>query len=275
MTEMADALKQSSAVAAQLHVPLGDTVTALGLLANAGIKGSDAGTSLKTMLLRLAAPGGDAAKMMEKLGVSTFDAHGKMRPMPAIAEDYRKALSGLSDEQKANALNTIFGSDAVRAASVVFGKGSSAFEKMSKAVNQQGVASKLAAAQNKGFAGALDAFKSTMSTLAIQLGTTWLPRLTQLMLALSQMASWLGVHVPAAWERMKSAGQTAVNWFKTNLLPTISAAVDNIKTVWRGMGDDNMRGAETIFRVLLSIVRPALLAVGGVFKAVGTMRRGE
>jgi hypothetical protein len=146
---------------------------------------------------------------------------------------------------------------------------------MSKEVNKQGVASKLAAAQNKGFAGALDAFKSTMSTLAIQLGTTWLPRLTQLMLALSQMASWLGVHVPAAWERMKSAGQTAVNWFKSNLLPTISAAVDHIKTVWRFMGDDIMRVAGTVFRVVLSIVRPALQVVVGVFKAVGALIRGD
>lgn len=275
MPEMADALKQSSAVAKQLHVPIGDTVTALGLLANAGIKGSDAGTSLKTMLLRLSAPAANASKMMKQLGVTSFDAHGKMLPLPVIADDYRKALSGLSDKQKAAALNTIFGTDAIRAANVILGKGAPAFEKMSKAVNKQGVAAQLAAAQNKGFTGAMDAFKSTMSTLAIQLGTTWLPRLTQLMLALSQMASWLGVHVPAAWERMKSAGQTAVTWFKANLLPTFQAAVERIKAVWRFMGDDIMRVARTVFANMLNIIRPALLTISAVFKAIGALIRGD
>lgn len=275
MPEMVDALKQSLAVAHQLDIPIGDTVTALGLLANAGIKGSDAGTSLKTMLMRLTAPASDAAKEMKRIGVSSFDAHGKMRPLPAIADDYRKALSGMSDEQKASTLNTIFGSDAVRAAGIVLGRGSSAFEKMSKSVNRQGIAAKIAAAQNEGFEGALDAFTSVVATLAIQLGTTWLPRLARLMTALAGFATWLGVHVPAAWERMKSAGQTAVNWFKSNLLPTISAAVDHIKTVWRFMGDDIMRVAGTVFRVVLSIVRPALQAVVGVFKAIGALIRGD
>lgn len=275
MPEMADALKQSSAVAKQLHVPIGDTVTALGLLANAGIKGSDAGTSLKTMLLRLSAPAANASKMMKQLGVTSFDAHGKMLPLPVIADDYRKALSGLSDKQKAAALNTIFGTDAIRAANVILGKGAPAFEKMSKAVNKQGVAAQLAAAQNKGFTGAMDAFKSTMSTLAIQLGTTWLPRLTQLMLALSQMASWLGVHVPAAWERMKSAGQTAVTWFKANLLPTFQATVERIKAVWRFMGDDIMRVAGTVFRNIVNVVRPALQTVVGAIRVVAALIRGD
>jgi len=91
--DVAASLQMSSAVAAQAGVPIEDLVTAISQLANAGIKGSDAGTSLKTMLLSLMAPSGEAAQAMETLGISLRDAQGNLLPLPELIEEFSTKLA--------------------------------------------------------------------------------------------------------------------------------------------------------------------------------------
>lgn len=173
--DMALGLKQSSAVAKQAGVPIDQTVAALARLANAGIKGSDAGTSLKTMLLRLIAPAGAGAKKIKELGLSLRDQQGNLKPLPALAEEFSRKLGKLPKAQRDAALAAIFGSDAIRAGNILLMKGGDAQEAMRKKVSKQGAASELAAAKMKGFKGAMEAFKSTVETLAITFGQMLLP----------------------------------------------------------------------------------------------------
>lgn len=191
MPEMADALKMTSAVAHQMHVPIREVVTELTQMANAGIKGSDAGTSIKTMLLRLAAPTGAAAKMMSLLHISTFNAHGGFVGMHSIISQFSPVLARMTDAQKASTLSTIFGTDAIRAASVILGTTAKKHDALSKQLGVQGSAAKLAAAQTAGFNGAMNAFKSTVETLAISIGTKLLPVATRI-------ANWLSAELPVA-----------------------------------------------------------------------------
>lgn len=178
MPEMADALKQSAAVAAQFNIPIEDTVTMLSELANAGIKGSDAGTSVKTMLLSLAGNSPKAKKAIRELGLSVFDANGKFIGMSDTTAKYAEAMKGMSDEQKIATLKTIFGTDAIRAANVILGQGSTAFQKMKESVTEVGAAQKLSEAQTKGFNGAMLALKSAIGTVALVFGTKLLPAST-------------------------------------------------------------------------------------------------
>lgn len=94
VTDMAQSMSQASAVAASYGQSIETTATAIAILGNNGIKGSDAGTSLKTMLSRLAAPTEEAAGLMKQMGVNVYDASGKMRPLPDILVDLQKGLHG-------------------------------------------------------------------------------------------------------------------------------------------------------------------------------------
>lgn len=173
-------LQQSAAVASQFGVSLEDTVTTLGLFANRGMQGSDAGTSLKTMLISLANPSKKAANLMHELGINAYDASGKFVGMRQLAQNLQNGLKGLSEEQKQQALATIFGTDAFRAAAFLADSAGKSYDDMSKAVGRSGAAMDLAKAQNSGFNGALDNLKSTLETVGTDIGMKLLPPLTKI-----------------------------------------------------------------------------------------------
>jgi TP901 family phage tail tape measure protein len=183
--EMADALQMSGNVAANAGLSIGDVTTAIALMANQGIKGSDAGTSLKQMLLSLQAPSKNAASIMKELGISIYDANGSMLPMPELIDQFSGALGGLTEKQRNAALATIFGSDAVRSANVLLMGGTAAWQDMSAAVSQGGEAAAMAAAQNKGLGGAIDGLRSVIET-------TLLTAAGPLLESLSGMVRWVG-----------------------------------------------------------------------------------
>ena len=192
VTDMAMALKMSGSVAAAAGVPVEDLVTSLGLMANAGIKGSDAGTSLKTMLMRLMAPTDDAAALMKQLGINVFDASGKMLPLPALVEQFSSKLGGMSDQQRNAALSTIFGADAIRAANIVLLGGSEAWDSMSTAVNKTGAAQDLAAAQTTGLNGAVGGLQSSLETTLLTAGNPFLEMLTGLVSGIGGVVGQIG-----------------------------------------------------------------------------------
>lgn len=169
ITDMADSLKMSGAVAAAAGIPIEDLATVLGELANKGIKGSDAGTSVKQMLLSLEGPSKKAAGLMDELGINIYDSSGKMLSMRGIIQNVGAAMKGLTDEQRNAALATIFGSDAVRAANIILLGGVDAFDQMKGAVTRQGAAAELAAAKTKGLRGAWEGLKSQLETVAISI----------------------------------------------------------------------------------------------------------
>lgn len=205
---IADGLQMSAAVFAKAGVPIEDLSTALALMANAGIKGSDAGTSLKQMLLSLQAPTDKAAKLMEAMGIHIYDAQGKLLPLRSIIEQFTRSLSGMSQQQQVAALAAIFGSDAIRAANVVLAEGTAAWDKQKAAVTEAGVAAELAGAKNKGLSGALDALQSSLETLALSL-TPYLDRLSEWVRALAGVTEKLSALSPAARDAMLALGLVA------------------------------------------------------------------
>ncbi len=162
--DVADSLKMASAVAASAGMPIEDLVTMIGEMANAGIKGSDAGTSLKQMLLSLQAPTDKAKNLMTDLGISVYDVNGQMVPARDIISRVQGALGDLTQEQRNAALATIFGADAVRAANVVMMGGVEAFDKMKASVTEEGAAAELAGARMKGLGGSIEKLQSALET---------------------------------------------------------------------------------------------------------------
>lgn len=167
---LGEALSQVGPGATTAGLSLQDTVGVLSSFDAAGIKGSDAGTSLKTMLTRLV-PSTDAAKSaMEALGLKFTDANGAFVPITNVAQQLKDKLSGLSDEQKTAALSTIFGSDATRAATVLMKEGATGIGKYIAATKDQNAAQEVATARMSGTAGAIESFKGSVETAKLELG---------------------------------------------------------------------------------------------------------
>lgn len=169
ITDMGIALQQSSAVARQAGLSLEDTVAFITLLAKNGIRGSDAGTSLRTSLLRLIAPTEDAAKQLAALNISLLDVTtGAIRP--EVFAELATALERLGTTARNQVLRKIFGQDAIRAA-VIFGReGTKGLNDVREATNQAGLAAELAAARTAGFAGKIEALRNSLATLGTNLG---------------------------------------------------------------------------------------------------------
>jgi TP901 family phage tail tape measure protein len=180
VSDLAMSMSQGGQVAHQLGFSIQDTTAAFAAFGAAGLKGSDAGTSLKTALLNLANPTDKARAVMEQYGLSFFDANGKMLDFQGIAGQLKNNLAGLSDQQRIAALETIFGADAVRVASILYNEGAEGIAKWNEQVGQSGAAAAMGAKRNDNLRGSVEQLKSSWETAQIALGTAFLPLLRQL-----------------------------------------------------------------------------------------------
>ena len=181
-------MAQVSAVAAQTKRPVEDVVTQIALLANQGIKGSDAGTSLKTMLMALTPKSKEAAQAMAALGLNAYDAEGKMKSTRDIIGMYSEKLAKMTDEQRDQTLQTIFGSDAMRAASILIRGGTAEYDKMAASVTKAGAAQENAASYSNGLKGNIEAINSSLETISLTIGEKVLPFIQQVTGA---VAGWI------------------------------------------------------------------------------------
>jgi TP901 family phage tail tape measure protein len=263
ITDMAYALQAAGAVANMAGQSIQDTVTAISLMANAGITGSDAGTSLKSMLMALISPTDKAAEIMQKYGISVYDANGKMKPLPALVQEFSTKLGRLSQEQRNAALATIFGSDAIRAANIVLMSGTDAWNQMSQAVNKAGGAQDVAASKMKGFKGALEAFKSTVETLAITIGEKLLPIVTPMIQKITDWINKFGELSPTMQNVILVLGAViaAIGPFLV-VLGTLAGAIIKIQQAWTLL--------QGTFALITGPVGIAIAAISAVI-VVGTL----
>lgn len=164
------ALNQAGLMANSMGVSMTETVGTLSAFANAGMIGSDAGTSLKTMLQRLSNPTKEVQAQMDELGISAYDASGQFVGLENFAGQLKTSLGGLTQEQRNAALSVIFGSDAVRAANVLYSEGSEGIAGWTKAVSESGYAAEQAAAKNNNLKGDLENLGGSMESLMISVG---------------------------------------------------------------------------------------------------------
>ena len=144
--------------------------TALGLLANSGIKARVGGTALRQILLNLTAPAKQGAEMIEQLGLEVFDLEGNMRPLKDIFTDLNDILSDFSDQQRMEALNAIFDKRQIRAANALMQATGEKWDILeTKISNATGAAERMAETMRSNLNGALNIAKSNLENLAITL----------------------------------------------------------------------------------------------------------
>lgn len=275
VTDMAQSMAQAGSVAASYGQSIETAATAIAIMGNNGLKGSDAGTSLKTMLSRLAAPTEESAALMKQLGVNVYDASGKMRPLNEIMVDLQKGLHGtmtvteknagatsanskqaqhylniinqtkqkladyqsgvagvaqsenakkvaidrlnrtlaaaqaeyqklggvqastttktvkMTDEMRNQALYTLFGSDAIRAANILLKEGETGWDNMAEAVNKEGAAQTAAQARMQGFNGAIKYLSGSIDSFYIATVKPFLDTLAEYPIAFADFVTSL------------------------------------------------------------------------------------
>lgn len=154
--------------------------TVLGILADNGIKGSEAGTHLRNMLLKLSSPTDDGAKAMEALGLNVFDAEGKMRDMQDIITDMNVAFAGLTDQEKIQYISAMFNTRDIAAVNALLNTTTERWDELgAEIVNSTGAASKMAGTQLDNLSGAITLMNSAWEGLQITVGEKLMPTLKQ------------------------------------------------------------------------------------------------
>lgn len=171
VSDLGMALKQAGLVASQTGLSIEETTGALSAFAAAGLLGSDAGTSFKTMLLNMTPQSKQAAKYMEELGIHAYDAQGQFVGLAAYAGQLHDSLSKLTAEDRQAALKKMFGQDAIRAASILYEQGAQGIQSWIDKVNDAGYAAETAEARMDNLNGDLEKLGGSFETLFIKSGS--------------------------------------------------------------------------------------------------------
>ena len=206
---LGESFKYVAPVAGALGYSAEDTAIALGLMANAGIKGSQAGTALRSSISRLVKPTDDAAAMMDKYGISLTNTDGTMKPLGEVMNTLREKLGGLSEAEQAQAAATLFGQEAMSGMLAIINASDSDYQSLTDSIyNADGAAQQMADTMLNNLSGQLTLLKSALEGLAIQFGeilmpyikqfVTWLQNLTQKLQELTpeqkeQIVKWAAI----------------------------------------------------------------------------------
>lgn len=168
VADTGEAMKYIAPLARAAGLSLEETAAAIGIMANAGIQGSQAGTSLRGALSRLSKPTDDMAAAMDELGISFYDSNGKMKSLTEQVGMLRQATEGMTDEQKNNYLVTLYGQEALSGMLALINEGEGSLGELTEAYRGcDGEAQKAAETMQDNLSGALEQLSGSAETLGL------------------------------------------------------------------------------------------------------------
>lgn len=178
---LGESFKYVAPVAGALGYKVQDVSVALGLMANNGIKASQAGTSVRSWLSRMADPTDKVAAAMKKLGISLTDSHGNMKSMDKLMRETRTAFDGLSKAQKSQYASTLAGKSGMSGLLAIVNSSDKDFKNLTKEINNSsGACKKMYDVANNNLSGQITVLKSTVESLAISFGERLTPYVSKL-----------------------------------------------------------------------------------------------
>lgn len=191
--------KYAGAVAGALGYSLEDVSIATGLMANAGIKADQAGTSLRAIMTRLIDPPKDAADALNALGISAINADGSVKPFRQTIMELREKFQGLSQSEKAQMASSIAGTDAMSGFLAVVNASDSDFNTLANAIdNADGASKQMANTMNDNAKGGAIQLQSAIEGVSIAIGSIFLPTLARIAGVMAQtvgsVANWAKEH---------------------------------------------------------------------------------
>ena len=196
---MGETFKYAAPVLGSLGYSAEDSAIAIGLMANAGIKSSQAGTALRAAITNLAKPTDTVASAMEQYGISLTDSSGKMYSLRELMEQLRQKLGGLSEAEQAQAAASLFGKEAMSGMLAIINGSPADFEKLSNAIDTcsdtvdgyNGTTEKMAAVMQDNLAGQVTILKSQLEELAISFSDILMPTIRSIVSRIQELVDKL------------------------------------------------------------------------------------
>ena len=189
---MGETFKYCAPIAGALGFSAEDTAEAIGLMANAGIKGSQAGTALRTIMNNLSGDVKICGSSIGEVTAATTNADGSMRDLSDILADCRTAFSGLTESEKAQAAESLVGKNAMSGFLALMNAGEADIDKLSSAIdNCDGCAAGMAETMQDNLAGQLQILKSQLEELAISFGELLMPAIRTIVGWIQKFVDWL------------------------------------------------------------------------------------
>ena len=189
--DFAMALKQGGSVAKLAGYNLNDTVVVLEALAEAGIKNSDAGTSMKAAFLQLINPTKKQAELAKQLGISWLTQSGELKNAVGISRELRKATDGMTKAQRARTLGILAGTDGIRTLNALYMAGADGLRGYGRANREQGTAAETARTKMDNLSGDLEELSGAYETLQIKIGSAVTPALREMTQAATDVIRWV------------------------------------------------------------------------------------
>lgn len=176
-----ETFKYVAPVAGALGYSIEDTAVAIGLMANSGIKGSQAGTALRSTITRLAKPVGEAKDAVEELGISITNADGTMKPLSQTMVELREKFAGLTEEQKAQYAAMLAGQEGMSGLLAIVNASDEDFQKLTDEINNANSAAEdMASVMMDNTAGAVEQLKGVLESAGILIGEKFTPYIRKL-----------------------------------------------------------------------------------------------
>lgn len=298
VAELGEAFKYAAPVAGSMGLSLEDTAAALGIMANSGIVASQAGTSLRAVLLRLSTNAGASSKSLgaldvltEKLGVQFYNAAGEIRPLNDVITDTREAWKGLTQEEQNNYAKKIAGQNAISGFLALMNAEDKTYQDLTEHIDESsGAAYDMSQIMMDNLNGSIEQLGGAVETLLIQLGTALTPTiqkvtefLTMLVEKLTQVdegtintVAQIGMFVAALGPILLIVGKVmgGISNF-IGVLSKISPVVGKVKTALSGLDVIQKLNPNTMFGTMgqsignfVKSLTPVQSAIQGVSSAL-------
>lgn len=249
VADTGEAMKYIAPNARAAGLSLEEVTAAIGELANAGIKGSQAGTTLRSALVRLAKPSDPAATAMERIGFTAFDSSGKMKSLATIMGELNEKTKNLTDEQKQNTIATIFGTEALSGMTVLMQGGKEGLTDLTEQFkNCDGAAKEMAETMQDNTKATIEQAGGALETASIKMLNIVAPAIKDVADCIGNLADKFSALSPETQELILKMGMVAI------------AAGPVISTVGKGV---------TLFSKLTPLVTSAGIATAGAGASAG------
>ena len=251
------AMKYIAPVAHSAGWSLEEVSAAIGVMADSGIKGEQAGTTLRGALVRMMNPTDEMAEAMEDLGITFYDAEGKMKPLSTIIDELQSSTSGLTDEQRDSRIATIFGTEALSGMNILLKSSKEELDNLTEGlINSDGAAQNMADTMLDNTKGSIEEMNGSLETAGITIQKTLAPWITKVAGKVTDLANEFSDLEPEVQGNILKFGGLAI---------ASGPVIKGLGKVTSGVGS-LAKGAGTLLKDLgkLSSAKKAAKAIGEI-----------
>lgn len=286
VSQLGEAILTVGGTAANLKGGTTELTTALGLLANVGIKGAEGGTHLRNIILSLQSPTDEAAKKMQKLGLQVYDSQGKMRGLNDILSDLNSAMNGMTQGQKDSIINQLFNKTDLAAVNGLLAAQGEQWDTLAAQIdNADGAMGQMAETQIDNLQGAMTIMSSAFEgmqlavydeleptlTEAVKWGTDCLTQLTTalseggpeaMLAAAGEIISDLAAGIAEQLPGLMTTGVEIITQLAQNLTDTMPAMLDTGAEVLAALAQGIINAAPALLTSATEIIAEFMLYLG-------------